>query len=67
VANHFEVLYINQKDRIPQLCLQLLSAPDDETLDRIIPELRAAIPEHCENLRRIIAIEHPFKKEDIAG
>jgi hypothetical protein len=59
-------MYTSQEDRIRQLCSQILSAPDDEALNRIIPELQAAMHEHCENLRMTLVKRVPIQKEDVA-
>jgi hypothetical protein len=36
---------------------------DDEALNSLVPQLREALREHCDNLRRMVAAEYPFHKD----
>jgi hypothetical protein len=47
------------EDRIRELCHQALAANDDNALREVLPELRAAIKEHCHNERLKAAEEIP--------
>jgi len=53
--------------KIRQLCSQLIAAENDEAANRVLQELRGALHEHCERLRRVVAQEYPFRKDDMAA
>lgn len=61
--NHF----VTAEDKIRELCAQVLAAQDDETANRILPELRDALHAHCERLRLKVAAEYPFHKDSMAA
>jgi hypothetical protein len=43
------------EDRIHELCRKLLTAQDSPELDAIFSELRSALHEHAERLRKLAA------------
>jgi hypothetical protein len=45
----------------------LLASQNDEAANRILPELKDAIHEHCERVRAKVAREYPFHKDVAAG
>jgi hypothetical protein len=53
--------------KIRQLCARLIAAKNDEAAERILQELRHAIHDYCERLRRRVAQEYPFHKDDMAA
>lgn len=52
------------EDRIRDLCSKTLAAPDDE-LEPLILELKAALREHAERLRRLAAIKLIGTNDDV--
>jgi hypothetical protein len=58
---------VTAEDKIRELCTQVLAAQSDEAANRILPELRDALHEHCERLRRVVATEYPFHKDEMAA
>ncbi len=50
------------EDRIRQLCLELLAKRDDEDFEPIVVELRHALHQHIESLRRRF-VAYPFLVE----
>lgn len=59
--------FVTAEDKIRELCGLVLAAPNDEAANRILPELRDAIHEHCERLRRKVATEYPFHKDGMTA
>jgi hypothetical protein len=54
---------VTSPDNIRDLCAQVVAAKDDdEALNSLLPQLREALREHCDNLRRLVAAEYPFHK-----
>jgi hypothetical protein len=51
---------VTSEDRVRDLCAQALAAENDEALDRIIPQLRAALHE------LMATTEYPFHKDVVA-
>lgn len=51
--------------RIRELCAQAVKTQDAETLRCIMRELRDALHEHNEDLKRIVA-EYPFLLDDLS-
>jgi hypothetical protein len=43
-----------------------LAADNDEATNKLLPELRDALHEHCERLRLVVSQQYPFQKRDIA-
>jgi hypothetical protein len=59
---------VTAEDKIRELCFaQVLAAQNDEAANRILPELRDALHEHCEKLRLLVAREYPFHKDEMAA
>ena len=58
---------MTSEDKIRDLCIRVLAAEDDEATNRILPQLRDALHEHCERLRLVVAKEYPFQKSDAAA
>ena len=55
---------VTSSDKIRDICARIVEAKDDdETLNRLLPQLREALHEHCDNLRRMVATEYPFHKD----
>ena len=55
---------VTSADKIQDLCAQVVAAKDDdEALNSLLPQLREALREHCDNLRRMVATEYPFHKD----
>jgi hypothetical protein len=52
---------------IRELCAKVLAAENDEATNRLLPELRDALHEHCERLRLLVAKEYPFQKRAMAA
>jgi hypothetical protein len=59
--------FVTAEDKIRELCTQVLAAENDEAANRLVPELRDALHEHCERLRLRVATEYPFHKDDMAA
>lgn len=59
--------FVNVEDKIRELCTQVLAAQNDEAANKILPELRDALHEHCKRLRLRVATEYPFHKNDMAA
>jgi hypothetical protein len=57
---------MSAQDKIRELCKQVSVAQNEEAANRILPELREALHEHCEGLRLMVAKEYPFHKNDAA-
>jgi hypothetical protein len=45
----------------------VLAAENDVAANRLLPELRDALHEHCEKLRAKVVKEYPFQKRDMAA
>ncbi len=45
---------VTLEDKIRDLCAQVLTARDDEAVNQLLPQLREAIHEHCENVRVMV-------------
>jgi hypothetical protein len=51
------------KDRIDALCAMAIETPDGEELSRIVQELRKAIHEHTQGLRKLaVSIPQPDRR-----
>ena len=63
---------VTAEEKIRELCVRVMAAQNDEATDRILPELRDALHEYCERLRREVAQEMEresrfHKKDDMAA
>jgi hypothetical protein len=67
IGRVFPDRFVTPEDKIRELCTQVLAAQNDEAANRILPELRDALHEHCERLRLRVATEYPFHKDDMAA
>jgi hypothetical protein len=54
---------VTAEEKIRELCTRLVASQNDEATNRILPQLRDAIHEHCEKLRLQVAKEYPFHKD----
>jgi len=45
---------VTLEDKIRDLCAQVLTARDDEAVNQLLPQLREAIHQHCENVRVMV-------------
>jgi hypothetical protein len=45
---------VTLEDKIRDLCAQVLIARDDEAVNQLLPQLREAIHQHCENVRVMV-------------
>jgi hypothetical protein len=59
--------FVTSETKIRELCTMLLASQNDEAANRILPELKDAIHEHCERVRAKVAREYPFHKDVAAG
>jgi hypothetical protein len=50
---------VTAEDRIRDLCSQLLTTQGDDEIQRLVLQLKAAIHEHCENLKVLAAVSYP--------
>jgi hypothetical protein len=67
ISRAFPDYFVTPEDKIRKLCTQVLAAQNDEATNKILPELRDALHEHCERLRLLVAREYPFHKDDMAA
>jgi hypothetical protein len=67
IGTAFPDYFVTSAAKIRELCTQVLTAQNDEAANRILPELRDALHEHCESLRLRVATEYPFHKDDMAA
>jgi imidazolonepropionase-like amidohydrolase len=47
------------EETIRNLCSEVVNAEDDEAVNQVLPQLRKAIHEYCENARRIAVSSLP--------
>ncbi len=47
------------EDRIRDLCAQLLTTEGDDEIQKLVLQLKAAIHEHCENLKALATVSYP--------
>ena len=59
--------FVTAEDKIRNLCIRVLAADTDEATNKLLPELRDALHEHCERLRLVVSQQYPFQKRDIAA
>lgn len=57
---------MTSKAKPRELCAKVLAAQNDEAANRLLPELRDALHEHCEKMRLMVAAEYPFHEDDVA-
>jgi len=50
---------VTAEQRIRELCSQLLSAQADSQIQELLVELKAAIHQHCEDLKALATISFP--------
>jgi hypothetical protein len=50
---------VNAEDRIRDLCAQLLTTEGDDEIQQLVLQLKAAIHEHCENLKVLATVSYP--------
>jgi hypothetical protein len=50
---------VTLEDRIRDLCTQLLSAQDDEAIQKLVAELKTAIHDHCSDLKLMATVSYP--------
>jgi len=67
IGRGFPDHFVTAEDKIRELCTQVLAAQNDEVANRILPELRDALHEHCERLRPMVVTEYPYRKDDMAA
>jgi hypothetical protein len=67
IGRGFPDHFVTAEDKIRELCTQVLAAQNDEVANRILPELRDALHEHCERLRLMVATQYPYRKDDMAA
>jgi hypothetical protein len=53
-----------KEERIRQLCAEALAAQNDVAVEKVLPELQAALEEHMQNARTMAPTEIPrvFKR-----
>jgi hypothetical protein len=56
---------VTPEQRVRELCSQLLTAQADAEIQALLVELKAAIHQHCEDLKALAAVSFP--KADAAG
>jgi len=50
---------LTAEQRVRDLCSQLLSAHNDSEIQALVIELKAAIHQHCEDLKALAAVSYP--------
>lgn len=50
---------LTPEQRVRELCSQLLSAQADAEIQALLVELKAAIHQHCEDLKALAAVSFP--------
>jgi len=50
---------VTAEQRIREVCSQLLSAQADSEIQALVVELKAAIHQHCEDLKALATISYP--------
>ena len=52
-------VHVTAEDRIRDLCARLLTAQDDDEVQKLVTELKAAIHDHCVELKVLAAVSFP--------
>jgi hypothetical protein len=50
---------MNLEEKIRHLCSQVMDAADDEAVNKVLPQLRKAIHDYCENTRQLAVSSLP--------
>jgi len=56
---------VTAEDRIRDLCAQLVTTEGDDEIQKLVLQLKAAIHEHCENLKVLAAVSYPRADRNI--